>query len=180
MADITDLIPAEHARICRLFSALDDAARLAVAPGNAGGSRQWTLETVWARLAGLLDQHAETEYEICYFAVFGSDTKGAAALDDAVACLNDIHHAIAETRLLPSGSREWWRAVNAARQASERHITQLESGALADFRRCASQRLRNDLGRQWMAFVAALQHDLAADHHPVPQMPSLRLWQRLW
>ena len=179
MADITDLILGEHARICRLFGALDDAARLAAAPGTTGGSPQWTLPTVWAMLAGLLDVHAETEYEICYFAVFGRDTDWAGQLSDAVAGLNDIHNAVAEARLLSSGSRAWWRAVNAARRASERHISQLEAGALADFRRRAPQRLRDDLGRQWTGFAAALRHDLAADDQPVPQLVSLRLWQRL-
>lgn len=180
MADITDLIPAEHARICRLFGALDDAARLVAAPPSTGPSPQWMLETVWARLEGLLELHAETEYEICYFVVFGCDTGWASDLDDAVACLNDIHSAVAEARLLPPGSRAWWRAVNAARWATDCHISQLESGALADFRRRASTRLRDDLGRQWMAFVAALRRDLAADHQQLPQTAALRLWQRLW
>lgn len=180
MTDITDLIPAEHARICRLFNALDDAARLAAAPESTGHGPQWTLKTVWARIAELLDLHAEAEYEICFFAVFGCDTDWAAALDDAVACLNDIHQAVAETRLQPPGSRAWWRAVNATRRASERHIFQLEGSALADFRRRASPRLRDDLGRQWAAFIAAVRRDLAADHQPVPELPSLRLWQRLW
>jgi hypothetical protein len=180
MADITDLIAAEHARICRLFGALDDAARLTADAESTGCCPRWALETVWARLAGLLDLHAEAEYEICYFAVFGRDTDWAGGLDDAVGSLNDIHHAVTEARLLTVGSRAWWRAVDASRQAGARHICQLEAGALADFRRHTSQRFRDDLGRQWMAFVAALRRDLAADDESVPQMPSLRSWQRLW
>lgn len=35
------------------------------------------------------------------------------------------------------------------------HIHDLESGALARFRRDASMPVREALGRQWMAFVAA-------------------------
>jgi hypothetical protein len=178
--DVTDLIVAEHARICRLFGALDDAARLAEDPESTGFCPQWAVKTVWARLGELLDLHAEAEYEICYFAMFGCDTDWASDLDDAVASLNDIHDAIAEARLLTVGSQTWWRAVNAARQASAHHISQFETGALADFRRQTAQRLRDDLGRQWMAFIAALRRDLAADHESVPQMPSLRMWQRLW
>lgn len=180
MTDITDLIPAEHARICRLFNALDDAARLAAAPGSTGHGPQRTLKTVWARIAELLDLHAEAEYEICFFAVFGTDTGWASDLEEAVVCLNDIHQAVAETRLQPPGSRAWWRAVHAARRATGRHISHLEGGPLADLRRRASPRLRADLGRQWAAFIAAVRRDLAADHQPVPELPSLRLWQRLW
>ena len=180
MTDITDLIPAEHARICRLFGALDDAARLAAPRKTTGHEPQWTVETVWARIAELLGLHAEAEYEICFFAVFGTATSWAADLDEAVACLNDIHDAVTETRLQPPGSRAWWRAVHAARRASERHITELEAGPLADFRRHASPQLRADLGRQWAAFITAVRRDLAADHQPVPELPSLRSWQRLW
>lgn len=180
MTDITELIAAEHTRICRLFGALDDAARLAAVAGRAGSGPQWTLNMVWARIAGLLDLHAEAEYEICYFTMFGGDTDRASDLDDAVACLNDVHQAVAEARLQDPGSRAWWRAVDAARQATIQHVSLLEDGALADFRQRTHRQLRDDLGRQWVAFIAAFRRDLAADRQPVRQMPWLRMWQRLW
>jgi hypothetical protein len=178
--DVTDLIVAEHARICRLFGALDDAGRLAAGPGSTAFCPQWGVKTVWARLGELLDLHAEAEYEICFFEMFGCDTDRASDLEDAVAGLNDIHDAVAEARLLTVGSQAWSRAVDAARRATARHIAQFETGALADFRRQTAQRLRDDLGKQWQAFVAALRRDFAADHESMPQMSALRSWQRLW
>ena len=66
MADIIEVILADHKRIRRMLGALDDAARYGEDP-CAG----WMLAPVWCRLAGLLELHAEAEEEICYLALFG-------------------------------------------------------------------------------------------------------------
>jgi hypothetical protein len=180
MPDITDLIRAEHARLCRLFDALDDTARLAEASGTTGRTPRWAPQATWARIAGLLELHAEAEYEICYFAVFGPGTSQTSNLRQAVSCLNEIHNAVAEAQLQEPGSRSWWRAVAAARRSSLCHITQLEAGPLADFRRRSTPQLREDLGQQWEAFVAAYRRDLTADLRPASSRPGLRMWQQFW
>jgi hypothetical protein len=78
---------------------------------------------------------------------------GAKATDD------DIREAIGETRLCPAGSRSWQLAVLAGCAAAMDHIHDLESAALARFQRNASMPGREDLGRQWMDFVAASMAD---------------------
>jgi Hemerythrin HHE cation binding domain len=66
MADIIEVILADHKRIRRMLGALDDAASYGEDP-CAG----WMLAPVWCRLADLLELHAEAEEEICYLALFG-------------------------------------------------------------------------------------------------------------
>lgn len=166
MTDIAELIRADHMRIRRLFTALDDAARFTRAAQAPGSCPDWTLATVWARIAGLLDAHAEAEYEICCFVMFAHGTSRASELADAILGLNDIRCAVAEARLLNSGSRAWWLAISAARRASSDHIAMVEGGPLADFCRRTSRRSRDDLGRQWAAFRTARRRDAAAPDRP--------------
>jgi hypothetical protein len=66
MADIIEVMLADHKRIRRMLGALDDAARYGEDP-CAG----WMLAPVWRRLADLLELHAEAEEEICYLVLFG-------------------------------------------------------------------------------------------------------------
>jgi hypothetical protein len=66
MADIIEVILADHKRIRRMLGALEDAASYGEDP-CAG----WMLAPVWCRLADLLELHAEAEEEICYLALFG-------------------------------------------------------------------------------------------------------------
>ena len=66
MADIVEVILADHKRIRRMLGALDDAASYGEDP-CAG----WMLAPVWCWLADLLELHAEAEEEICYLALSG-------------------------------------------------------------------------------------------------------------
>jgi hypothetical protein len=66
MANIIEVILADHKRIRRPLRALDDAAHYGEDP-YAG----WMLAPVWCRLADLLELHAEAEEEIGYLALFG-------------------------------------------------------------------------------------------------------------
>lgn len=161
MTDIAELIRADHMRIQRLFTALDDAARFDGSTQARGPRPAWVLATVWARIAGLLDAHAEAEYEICCFAIFGYGTSQAGELADAIADLNDIRMAVADAHLLEARSRPWWLAINAARRAASDHIFMVEDGPLTDFCQRTSRRSRDDLGRQWAAFLTARRRDTA-------------------
>jgi hypothetical protein len=154
MTDITELIRADHERIGRLFAAFDDAVRFTRLPGDPGSCPAWTLGAIWSRIEGLLDVHAEAEYEICCCAMFASGTDQAGELDGAIADLDDIRHAVAEARNQGAGSRPWWLAVNAARRASNDHVRVIE-GALTGFRERTCLQFRDDLGQQWAAFLAA-------------------------
>ncbi|HEY5356952.1 MAG TPA: hemerythrin domain-containing protein [Streptosporangiaceae bacterium] len=135
MADIIELILADHRRLRRLVTALGDATRHGEDPGATCMSA-----AVWDRLAGLLELHAEAEEEICYLAMFGPGQDAAARMQDAIADHDDIREAVAEARLHPPGSAAWWRAVTAARRASSDHIAREERGALATFGRSPARR----------------------------------------
>jgi Hemerythrin HHE cation binding domain len=165
MTDIIELILADHQRIRRLLGALDDAARYGEGPGASKA-----LAQVWRRLAGLLELHAEAEEEICYLALFGAGQDATAQMQDAIDDHDDIREAVREARLHAAGSAIWWRAVNAALRASRDHIAREESGALAAFGRRAAPALRDELGRQWTAFIAARTRDAPPEHaHLRPQ-----------
>lgn len=164
MADIIELILADHRRIRMLLGALGGAARNGEDPGAT-----CMLTPVWDRLAGLLELHAEAEEEICYLAMFGPGPDAAARMQDAIADHDDIREAVAEARLHPPGSAAWWRAVTAARRASSDHIAREERGALAAFGRRATPALRDELGRQWAPFIAARTLDAIPDGRGRPR-----------
>jgi len=152
MADIIELILADHARIRRLLADIESA------PGAADDANSRAeLPDRWETVAALLEVHADAAEEIGFPALFGRAM--SAARDNARATHGDIREAVGETRLYPVGSRSWRLAVAAARAAAMDHIHDLESGALARFRRDASAQAREALGHQWMAFVAACVAD---------------------
>ena len=66
-ADVIDLITDDHARIRRLFAALDEFARdgeqLTGSPAPSGDDRM--LGETWSVLSSLLDAHIDAEEEIC-------------------------------------------------------------------------------------------------------------------
>jgi hypothetical protein len=152
MADIVELILADHARIRKLLADIESA------PGVADVTNyRAELPDRWEALAALLEVHADAADEIGFPALFGRAM--TVARDNARATHDDIREAVGETRLYPAGSRSWRLAVFAARAAAMDHIHDLESGALVRFRRDASVQTREALGRQWMAFVAACVSD---------------------
>jgi hypothetical protein len=154
-ADIVELVVAGQHRILLIQRALRDA-------GRPRGSA-WALATVWDRLADMLDVHAAAEEEICYLPMVAASSWSREQMRDAVAELGEIRDAAAEARLLPVGSRSWWRAVTAALSACAEHFDHQEQGVLADFRSRADRTLRQQLGGQWSAFVTAGIADLAPD-----------------
>jgi hypothetical protein len=157
MSDVLELMLGDHLRIRRLLAALDDAAQYSARNGRGG--QDWTLAASWARFATLLTLHVDVEQEICFLPMYRGRTNWLDELDDAVAAVNDVRDAVAEARLHQALSPAWWRAARAARRAICEHILTMERGALADFKARSSAGLRQQLGRQWAACVAARQRD---------------------
>lgn len=181
MTDVTELIVADHERLRRLFAALDDVARDAVASQGRRCGPDWALAAAWGRIATLLGTHADAEQEMCFLPMFGGCAGRAGGLEDAIADLDDIREALAETRLVPVGCRAWWYAVSAARRTACRHIWIIEHGPLARFHARSGERLRRDLARQWQEFTAARRLDkLPPSPSPGPELgPALRAVGRL-
>jgi Hemerythrin HHE cation binding domain len=147
VADIVELLLADHAMLRRLLAEVETARRQ---PDDADSSNE--LPGRWEMLAALLDMHADAAEEIAFPALFGPTATGAR--DNARATHGDIREAVREGRLYPTGSGPWRLAVLAACAAAIEHIDDLESGALARFRHDAPMPVREALGRQWLAFVA--------------------------
>jgi hypothetical protein len=157
MTDVTELITSDHERIRRLLVTLDEAARYAGSNGQA--CPDWMLAAIWARLATLLILHAAAEQEICFLAIYGGRGNRFRELGNAIAELNDMRDALSEARLFAVGSPAWWHAVNDARRAICDHIVATEAGVLDGFRAHSGPGLRQELGRQWAAFIAARRSD---------------------
>ena len=100
MTGVSEPVLAGQNRISRLFDALDDMARLAAACNYRDLGLAKTLEQMWAQIADLLEQHADTEEE---------SRSGR------------ICAAIAEAHRHDPGCPAWWRAVRAARRVSRKH-----------------------------------------------------------
>lgn len=157
MADIVELILADHRRIRRLLNAVEDAARYSRQPGVS------CLPAVWRRLAELLGQHAEATHEIFYPALCWHGAGNAAEAEEAAADLADIQEAIREGELGPIASARWWRAAAAAARLTREHIAREERGLLPALVQTATPQLREQVGRQWTAFIIARMRDAGAE-----------------
>jgi hemerythrin HHE cation binding domain-containing protein len=149
ISEVGELIVAEHARILRLFRALDDLARR----GDAGVARLG-LAQVWARLASLLEVHTQAEEEICFPLVFASGACTLACMGTATADHDDIREAIAEARLLDVGSARWWRLIATIHAACTEHFASEERGPLMQFCGSLPPATSKALVRQWAGFAA--------------------------
>ena len=167
---ITELVLAGHQRILLMQQALNDAGR----PGGEWGSAG-ALATVWDRLADLIEVQAAAEEEICYLPMVEASSWSREQMQDAVADWDEVCEAVAEARLLPVGSRPWWRAVKAALSVCNKHFDRQE-GVLADFRNYADRPLRQRLGGQWSAFIAARICELSAGSHAGDAACQLCRW----
>jgi hypothetical protein len=159
MADVIELIQADHQRICALLDALD-ALRRDRGPDAATGSP----DGIWRQVRGLLDLHTEAEEEICFLDLFGPGPHAADQMQEAIADHDDIRETIREADLQPAGSAAWWRSVTAVRRAASRHIVREEQQPLAAFARRAAPGRREELGRQWILFVEARVRDAPAHY----------------
>ncbi|HEX2902488.1 MAG TPA: hemerythrin domain-containing protein [Jatrophihabitans sp.] len=142
MADIVDLIYADHDFFRRYFFLLDQAS---------------TVEeqtAIWEPLATRLDTHAQAEEEIFYPALLKRGKQGDPEdeTEDAIDDHNKIKDAVRQARRHEVGTDEWQAAVQDARKENGEHLDEEEREALPDFLKSASAQLRHDLAMQWLKF----------------------------
>lgn len=140
--DICDLILEQHNEFRARFAELDDLR-------DADAE---TLAGVWKPLADLLEAHAEAEEKLFYPHLLELGDEPVEETEDAVTDHNEITEGVEKTQGLEAGSDEWWEAVDAAREENSSHTAEEERGALADFRRNASDELREEIGTKWLAW----------------------------
>lgn len=139
----------EHARILRLFRALDDLARR----GDSAVARLG-LSQVWTRLASLVEVHTRAEEEICFPLLFGGCTSTLDVVETATADHDDIREAVAEALLLEVGSARWWQLISRIHTACAEHFASEERGLLAQICGSLPPEKSKVLVRQWAAFAA--------------------------
>ena len=151
MADIIDLVYADHDWLRRQFFRLDDA------------KSKEELKAIWDVLGMRLDAHAEAEETVFYPALLkhgGRDDPGNPEGDpgdeteDAITDHNAIRDAVRASRRHEPGTGEWFEAVNKARKENGEHLDEEEREAMPDFIKSASLELRHQLGMQWLQFYA--------------------------
>lgn len=145
MADIIDLIYADHDWFRRRFLLLD------------GCRTDEELAAVWGPLGDRLDAHAQAEEEIFYPVLLkkggdGGDPEDEA--EDAITDHNEIRDAVRRARGAEVGSEAWWEGVNKAREENGEHLEEEEREALTDAVKSLSLEQRHDLAMQWLVFDA--------------------------
>lgn len=153
MADIIEVILADHRRIRRLQQALAEAAR-----GN-GAEHGWTLPRTWERLAILIEMLIMSEEEICWLPMSRAVPQIRALAREMTTVGADIREAIAQTRLVPCRTAIWWCAVNDALAACAAQMNCAEHDILPRFAHHGDDELRDQLGSQWLTFQAAQGRD---------------------
>ncbi len=143
MADITSLIMDDHEWFRRQFARLDDART------------NEELAAIWEPLGVRLDTHAEAEETIFYPALLKRGADAEEETDDAIRDHNKIRDAVADAGRHDVGTDEWFAAVGRARTENTEHLGEEEDEGLPDFRKHASDELRERLGAQWADFYAA-------------------------
>ncbi|WP_197375978.1 hemerythrin domain-containing protein [Mycolicibacterium baixiangningiae] len=154
MADIIELIYADHDWLRRMFFRLDDA------------TTPEELAAIWDVLGKRLDTHAEAEETVFYPALLkhgGKNDPGNPEGDpedeteDAITDHNAIRDAVRRSRQHDPGTDGWFEAVIAARKENGEHLDEEEREAMPDFIKSASLDLRHELGMQWLRFYAEHQ-----------------------
>jgi hypothetical protein len=151
MADIIELVYADHDWLRRQFFRLDDA------------KSEKDLAAIWSTLSARLDAHADAEEQVFYPALLkhgGDDDPGNPEGDprdeteDAITDHNAIRDAVRESRKHKPGSAEWFDAVFEARKQNGEHLDEEEREAMPDFIKSATLELRHELGMKWLQFYA--------------------------
>jgi hypothetical protein len=146
--DITQVILDDHHEQRRLFAFLEQVDR----------DDKESLTAIWARLARLLDLHADAEEELFYPALLhlGKGTGGEHTpreeTEDAIHDHNDIRDAVAAVAAHEVGTDDWYAAVAAANLANSDHMAEEEREGLTDFRRHTSLETRHRLAVAFAAF----------------------------
>ena len=170
MADIIELILADHLQIMRWAGLLGDLSRR-----GRGRDARAELAPAWETLAALIDLHMHADEEICGPAVFARDPAGRALARQARDDHDDIREILREARLQPPGTPAWWQLARAALSAWAVLLETEQDGPLAGRRGRADPALRDRLARQWRAFADAR----IRDQYPQapPEIPTHRLRQ---
>ncbi|OHV36569.1 MULTISPECIES: hemerythrin domain-containing protein [Pseudofrankia] len=144
MADIVDLVYADHDWLRRQFFYLDYAT------SNA------ELKAVWEVLAIRLDTHADAEETVFYPTLLKKGEAGDPEdeTEDAIDDHNKIRDAVAEARSHRAGSKVWFEAVGEARTENGKHLDEEEREAIPDFIKSTSPELRHQLAMRWLQFYA--------------------------
>ncbi|MBL7498802.1 hemerythrin domain-containing protein [Frankia sp. CNm7] len=144
MADVVDLVYADHDWLRRQFFLLDYAT------SNA------ELKAVWEVLATRLDTHAEAEETVFYPALLKKGKAGDPEdeTEDAIVDHNKIRGAVAEARSHRVGSKVWFEAVGRARTENGEHLDEEEREAIPDFIKSTTPELRHQLAMEWLRFYA--------------------------
>jgi hypothetical protein len=145
MADIIELIVADHEWFRRQFFYLDDAKTDA------------DLAAIWRPLAARLELHADAEEEVFYPVLLKKGRAGDPKdeTEDAIGDHNEIRDAIAESRKHRVGATAWFEAVGKARTENGKHLDEEEREAMPDFIKSTSTQDRHDLAMKWLAFYDA-------------------------
>ena len=138
MLDVTALILEDHETLRRQFAALDDART------------DEALAAVWNGLGRMLDVHAACEEEVFYPALLKHGDDAEDETDDAIDDHNKIKEGVRESRKHRIGTKVWWEAVAVAQEENSKHIAEEERDALPDFRRSASDAVREKLAVDWL------------------------------
>ena len=148
--DITEVILHQHAEQRRMFGMLEEWPR----DDHAG------LESLWQRLAILLEVHAEGE-ERFFYPELVKLGKGAGDADsveeeveDAVKDHNEIRDAIRHVARAAPGSDEWWKAVLEANIANSDHMAEEERQDLTDFRQQVGLHERHEIAVRFLRYEA--------------------------
>jgi hypothetical protein len=151
VADIIDLIYADHDWLRRQFFRLDDA------------KSKEELAAIWDVLGMRLDAHADAEETVFYPILLkhgGRTDPGNPEGDpkdeteDAITDHNSIRDAVRASRRYEAGTEEWFEAVITARKENGKHLDEEEREAMPDFIKSASLELRHELGMRWLRFYA--------------------------
>jgi hypothetical protein len=147
MADIVDLLYADHDWLRRQFFYLDYATSVA------------EMTAVWSVLATRLDTHADAEETVFYPALLKKGTGGDPEdeTDDAIHDHNEIRDAVAEAGTHQVGSTGWFEAVGKARTENGKHLDEEEREAIPDFIKSTTPEQRHGLAMQWLQFYAEHQ-----------------------
>ncbi len=145
--DITVLVVREHDAIRAQFEALDALT----------GDDE--LEEAWTTLRELLEVHASAEEALLYPKLARSaEDEGAEEAEHAVREHNSIRDGVRAVDRHTPGSEPWRQALATARQVNEEHLREEEEDALPLFRSSTDRSRREQLGREWVAFLERHQH----------------------
>lgn len=147
--DITELILSDHHEQRRMFAMLDEIDR-----ADSG-----TLGAIWARLAAMLEVHAQAEELFFYPELLKlgrrlHDEAEAEETHDAIGDHNDIRDGITLAAAHEAGTDGWWTGVTKARKANDEHMGEEEHEGLADFRQHVDFETRHRIAVVFAAYEA--------------------------